>query len=364
MRVGSIVVMVGVILGLSSAGAHAGPRGGEPASATTNSVSGFVDLASGYQRLPGVDAQYMDTDAEVDGGADTRWKPWNPAHLAVSKARAQGPSPDVRNATRHPYLLSLRGDRAGAEAGLAAAKQRFPNSVAVYWSEGWIRINLRDFEGALAAWQQGERLHGGQPFWVPYSKAIALMGMGDADAALAWWRVAQRAYAPELDTAAAARNRFQYWRAAEKELLEQVIAVAYPGATGSGTTASSGLAMIDSPTLRYPPALLRQGIQGVVVVRIRVDAAGAVAEAKLEQSAGYAEMDAEALRVARLSRFRVSANVGPAGLWAVVPYRFDLRHDQPTAPPDAARQAEVDRIIEARRAQMQAEAAKAQPQSE
>ncbi len=136
----------------------------------------------------------MDSDPEVAGGADPRWKPWNPQHLAAAEARAKGPSPGVRDATRHAYLLSLRGDRAGAQAGLAAAKQRYPDSVGVHWSEGWIRRNLLDFEGALVAWQQ----------------------------------VAQRAYAPELASADGARDRFQHWRPTEKKLLEEVIGLAYP----------------------------------------------------------------------------------------------------------------------------------------
>lgn len=255
-----------VVLGLVASAANVGAQTEPSTATTTKEVSGFVDLATGFQRLPAADAKYMDADPEIPGGADPRWKPWNPTHLAVAKARAQGPSPDVRNATQHPYLLSLRGDRAGAESGLAAAKQRFPDSVGVHWSEGWMRLNLLDFEGALVAWQEAQRLHGGQPFWVPYSKAIALMGAGDGEAALAWWRVAQGALAPELDTAGAARNRFQHWRAAEKALLEQVIDLAY------------------------------------------------------------------------------------------------LKPDQPAAAAVAARQAEVQRIIEARRAQMQAEAARIQSQ--
>lgn len=224
----------------------------------------------------------MDADVEASGGADPRWNPQNPTHLSVARERAQGPSPGVRDATRHPYLLSLRGDRAGAEAGLAAAKQRFPNSVGVHWSEGWIRLNLLDFDGALVAWQEAERLHGGQPFWVPYSKAIALSGRGDDEAALAWWRVAQKAYEPELNTAAAARYRFQYWRPTERALLEQVIGLAYPGDVGSRITKDAG------PEVKGTPA----------------------------------------------------------------------------APANAAREAEIARIIEARRAQMHAEADKAQSQPE
>ncbi len=328
----------------------------------TGEVSGFVDLAAGYQRLPNHGAQYMDADAEVAGGADPRWKPWNPQHLAVAEARAQGPSPGVRDATRHAYLLSLRGDRAGAEAGMATAKQRHPDSVGVHWSEGWIRLNLLDFEGALVAWQQAERLHGGQPFWVPYTKSIALMGLGDGAAALAWWQVAQRAYAPELATAAAARNRFQHWRPTEKSLLEEVIDLAYPDDQPRIASDGFGLQMIDSPVPHYPPALVREGIQGVTVVRIQVDAAGLATAAEVDRSSGYADMDAEALRVARLARFKVPAGTGADGLWALVPYRFSLDPAQ-LAPPAAARQAEVDRIIELRRAQMLEEAKKMQVQA-
>jgi hypothetical protein len=213
------------MLGTSTLAAEAPPAVAADAGKV---ASGFIDVLAGYQRLPNPDAQFMDTDPEVAGGADPRWKPWNPQHIAVAEARAKGPSPGVRNATQHAYLLSLRGDRAGAEAGLAAAKQRYPDSVGVHWSEGWIRLNLLDFEGALVAWQQAERLHGGQPFWVPYTKSIALMGLGDGEAALAWWQVAQRAYAPELASADAARKRFQHWRPTEKKLLEDVIALAYP----------------------------------------------------------------------------------------------------------------------------------------
>ncbi len=356
---------ISVLLCLAAACAHADETNVEPGKAADKPVAGFVELASGYQRLPIADARYMDGDAEVSGGADPRWKPWNPKHLALAKARAQGPSPDLRAATQHPYMLSLRGDRAGAQAGLAAAKQRFPDSVGVHWSEGWIRLNLLDFEGALVAWQQAERLHGGQPFWVPYSKAIALMGVGDGEAALAWWKIAQHAYQPELDTAGAARNRFQHWRAAEKLLLEEVIDLAYPDDTGVAV-AGSGLEIIDSPLPHYPPALASAGIQGVVVVRIQVNADGSVADATVEKSSGFAEMNAEALKVARLARFKVPSKIEPEGLFALVPYRFALNPDQPPAPADAARQAEVQRIIEARRAQMQAEAAKSQsaPQPE
>jgi TonB family protein len=323
-------------------------------------ASGFVELTSGYQRLPAVGARYMDGDIDVAGGADPRWQPWNPGHLAVAEARAKAPDPGVRGATQHAYLLSLRGDKPGAEAGLAAAKQRYPDSVGVHWSEGWIRLNLLDFEGALVAWQQAERLHGGQPFWVPYSKAIALIGAGDGEAALAWWQLAQSTYAPELDSANAARQKFQHWRIAEKALLEEVIDLAYPEDAGIAAVNGSGPEMIDTPLPHYPPALQRQGIEGVTMVRIDVDAAGLAVNARVETSSGYAEMDAEALKVARLARFKAPAGPSADGFSALVPYRFSLDPALLAPPPAGSRQAEVERIIEQRRAQMRAEAAKVQ----
>ncbi len=201
-----------------------------PVAASRTDESGFVDVSIGFQRLPVTDAHYMDADNDVAGGADPRWRPSRPSHMATAERLAKGPSPGMRDATRYPYLLSLQGDRAGAEAGIKAAKQRYPDSVGVHWSEGWIRLNLKDYEGALVAWSVAEKLHGGQPFWVPYSKAIALAGLGDDEAALAWWRVAQRSYAPELDSAAGARHRYQHWRDAEKQLLEHVIRLAYADA--------------------------------------------------------------------------------------------------------------------------------------
>lgn len=318
------------------------------------SGSGFIAVSAGYQRLPAPDAHYRDADWEVAGGADPRWKPWNPVHLAVAKARAQGPDPGVRHATQHAYLLSLRGDRAGAEAGLLAAKQKYPDSIGVHWSEGWIRLNLLDFEGALVAWQQAQRLHGGQPFWVPYSKAIALMGLGDGEAARAWWQIAQQAYAPELDSAAAARNKFQHWRSTEKTLLEELIDLAYPKDIIAGN--GSGLEMIDTPVPHFPPGLIQRGIEGETRVRIRVDAAGLAVDAAVERSSGYEDMDDEALRVARLARFKVPAGMPTDALWAIVPYRFTLSPSQISP----KRLAEVNRIIEMRREQMRAEAAKQQ----
>lgn len=97
------------------------------------------------------------------------------------------------------------------------------NEATVYWSAGWTLLNLGNASAALAVWQRAEDLHGGRPFWVPYSKAVALMGQGETEAALAWWSVAQSSLAPHLDTSAQALRHFKYWRPKERELLAALL---------------------------------------------------------------------------------------------------------------------------------------------
>lgn len=187
---------------------------------------------------------------------------------------------------------------------------------------------MRDYDGALRAWQQAEALHTGQPYWVPYSKSMALMGLGDSEAALAWWRVIQVSQRPSLDSPNAARKRFAHWKALERSLLEQVIALAYPagmqdpvtlGATGQTPT----LLSIQSP--KYPVALLRKAIQGEVLMRVRVGRNGRPIEALVERSSGYPEMDQAAIDSARGARFQMPPSTPELGLWAVIPVRFTLR---------------------------------------
>ncbi|MGE4070733.1 MAG: TonB family protein [Lysobacterales bacterium] len=323
-------------------------------------------MSAGFERFPEASARYLDADPAVSGGADSRWKPWGKHSVEVARIVGESPKAGRRLATQQAYLLSLRGDRDGAAAELAKVKQRFPETESVYWSEGWIRLNLLDFEGALVAWQQAQRLHGGQPFWVPYSKAIALMGLGDEAGALAWWSVAQRSHGPELASADAARAKFAHWRYTEKLLLEDLIQIAFPGAERMAVVEGSGLPymkLLSAPAPVYPPALLRQAIEGETLVRLRVGADGVPAEVTIERSSGQDLFDQAALNAARLVRFEKSEKADPNGVYALMPYRFSLRpapdSDAPKAASDSAvaqgREAEISRIIEKRMAEMRAE---------
>ncbi len=312
--------LLGLVLAAAAVGAYPAPP------APQAQPAGFTALAMGYQRLPAPGARYQDGDPAVDGAADPRWDPWNRRQLEMARIIGERPGAGVREMTRHAYLLSLRGDRAGAEAGLAKARARFPDAVGLYCSEGWVRLNLLDFEGALVAWQQAERLHGGEPYWVPYSKAMALIGLGDDAAALAWWRVAQKRLAAAVDTADGARARFHYWRHTEKLLLEELILLAYPGTPRKAVRVDAGfIDIVAAPQPEYPAAMLRQGLEGEVLLRFKVAADGVPQQVVVERSSGHPEFDSEALRAAQQARF--SALPGTDGAWAVVPYRFSLNND-------------------------------------
>lgn len=259
--------------------------------------------ATSYQRLPLAGARYVDPDPAAKVG----YPP-----------------------TQKAYKLSLAAqDRAGVVAAIAEierVKMERPGDARVLWSEGWIRLNLRDYEGALRAWQQAETLHTGQPYWVPYSKSMALMGMGDSEAALAWWRVIQVSQRPSLDTPNAARKRFAHWKALERSLLEQVIALAYPaGMQDPVTLGETGPTLLSMQPPKYPVALLRKAIQGEVLMRVRVGRNGRTIEALVDRSSGYPEMDQAAIDSARSARFQMPPSTPELGLWAVIPVRFALR---------------------------------------
>jgi hypothetical protein len=196
-----------------------------PEPSTVVAGYGFTAKSVGYERFPNQKALYTDNDSAASGRARPDLDPKNAPQMRAINTAALGPSSTDGNIAQSAYFKSLEGDALGAEAALSQAKQQFGITAKVLWSEGWIRLNLGDFEGALVSWQVAETLHGGEPFWVPYSKAIALAGLNDMAAANRWWELAKITRRPALDTADSARRTFAYWRAPEKVLLEKVLAV-------------------------------------------------------------------------------------------------------------------------------------------
>ncbi len=74
---------------------------------------------------------------------------------------------------------------------------------------------------------------------------------------------------------------------------------------------------------RYPLRLWREGVEGEVLLRIHITAAGTVDSVELESSSGHAELDTIALRGARqLTYHPATRDHQPVPAWARLPVRF------------------------------------------
>jgi TonB family protein len=74
---------------------------------------------------------------------------------------------------------------------------------------------------------------------------------------------------------------------------------------------------------RYPLRLWREGVEGEVLLRIHVTAAGTVDSVELERSSGHAELDSIAVRGARNLRYDpATEGEQPVAVWAMLPVRF------------------------------------------
>ena len=58
-------------------------------------------------------------------------------------------------------------------------------------------------------------------------------------------------------------------------------------------------ARLEDPRRFYPPQAVAQGLQGEAVVMLRIDRAGALIDAQIAKSSGYAILDQAALRAVR-----------------------------------------------------------------
>jgi TonB family protein len=77
---------------------------------------------------------------------------------------------------------------------------------------------------------------------------------------------------------------------------------------------------------RYPAHLWRYGVEGEVVLRIHITAAGAVDSVELKQSSGSEELDQIALRGARELEYHPALKGEEAvATWALLPVRFKGR---------------------------------------
>lgn len=93
------------------------------------------------------------------------------------------------------------------------------NRRRAFWSLGWSAFNRGEPDHALAYWRQAGELHGGHPFWYPYTVAVGLWAQGDREAALAWYDAAVRSN-PQWSVAEGVAHRTQHWRDRERQVVQ------------------------------------------------------------------------------------------------------------------------------------------------
>lgn len=96
-------------------------------------------------------------------------------------------------------------------------------------------------------------------------------------------------------------------------------------ATAPGASSAASAALSLNPAPIYPPAAVRDGVEGIVEIEIAVDASGRPSKVLLAKTSGSALLDEAALSAAKLWRFTPAmSSAGPTNSRVVVPVRFAL----------------------------------------
>lgn len=123
---------------------------------------------------------------------------------ADSSAQRDALDQRVRREPRNPLLrLQLawsyadRGQRTRVPREIAQAERMADEDPmqlrVVHYNAGWIQLHLGDHEAAARHWREAQRLHGGQPDWVPVGFALILWLQGNPDQAYAYYARAAQA---------------------------------------------------------------------------------------------------------------------------------------------------------------------------
>ena len=98
--------------------------------------------------------------------------------------------------------------------------------------------------------------------------------------------------------------------------------------SGNGITRSVSLSRLRYKRAvkpEYPPRSIQKHESGQVNVRVIIDTAGRVHDARVVLSSGFSRLDEAALRAARHSTFHPYTEHGrPLFAMAIIPYRFNL----------------------------------------
>jgi tetratricopeptide (TPR) repeat protein len=133
---------------------------------------------------------------------------------------------DPRNAValvHRAYLFHAGGDRERGDRDFLRVLELTDadpvNHRRAFWSLGWSAFNRGEPGHALAYWRQAGDLHGGLPFWYPYTMAVGLWAQGDQAAALAWYDAAARSN-PQWSQPEGVALRTRHWRDRERQVVQ------------------------------------------------------------------------------------------------------------------------------------------------
>lgn len=166
------------------------------------------------------DGTYADPDPMAV--APQRLKMESPRTLEWIEAAIIALPRDPRPVMQYGFAEAVAGNAGGARTayddalGLAQTPELERH---VRWSYGWALTLVDDNAGAISQWQRAAELHGGRPFWLPYSMALALWRSGHHEEALAWYQRAVDAAPQWWATPEGVAKYTRFWRPRQQETI-------------------------------------------------------------------------------------------------------------------------------------------------
>jgi len=125
------------------------------------------------------------------------------------------------------YLFAEGDDPVRAKRDFDAALEYAGQDVVfrrnALWSRGWVNYDLGSVDIALADWGRAEQLHGGHPYWVTYTYALACWTMDSRELALQWFDATVRAI-PEWGTDSGFEQKIEHWRPHQQTQMRALFA--------------------------------------------------------------------------------------------------------------------------------------------
>ena len=191
----------------------------------TPSIAGTAEAAAAEDVAMAGTPVYRDRDPAALG-LHTRPGSRNKLRHAVERTLKKDPQ-NVAALSQRGYWHAEEGEdelaRQDYDAAMAASADNPANRARVHWSRGWSRYGRGDIAGAIDDWHQAEVLHGGKPYWVPYTYAVAYWTLGDRDRALVWYDVAVASNA-RWGEKSDMKKLTSHWRDGEKQQLHALFA--------------------------------------------------------------------------------------------------------------------------------------------